>query len=115
MKIAFLVLTNMRLLKLLMTLVAIALSASVQAQVNMQYSGRYMGQYNGQYGGQFSGQYSGQYYGLGSSDQTASPNALDRRLDIFGAPVNSGSCGQLYYPQPGTDYVFHDRQGRRCY
>jgi hypothetical protein len=99
---------------ILMTACAL-LSSSALAQVNMQYSGRYTGQYNGQYGGQFSGQFSGQYYGRGSSDQTASPNALDRRFDIFGAPVNSGSCGELYYPQPGSDYVFHDRQGRRCY
>lgn len=100
---------------LLVVTIALILSAPAAAQVNMQYSGRYTGQYNGQYGGQFSGQFSGQYYGRGSSDQTGSPNALDRRLDIFGAPVNSGSCGELYYPQPGSDYVFHDRQGRRCY
>jgi hypothetical protein len=85
------------------------------AQVNMQYNGQYSGQYSGQSGSQYSGQYSGQYYGRGSSDQTASPDALDRRLDIFGAPVNSGSCGELYYPRPGTDYVPHDSQGRRCY
>lgn len=88
--------------------------APAAAQVNMQYSGRYSGQSSGQYGGQFSGQYSGQYYGRGSPDQTASPNARDRKFDIFGAPVNSGACGELYYPAPGTDYVFHDRQGRRC-
>src|SRR5438552_2723816 len=105
----------MRALNFLVTAVATVLSTSALAQVNMQYSGRYTGQYNGQYGAQFSGQFSGQYYGRGSSDQTASPNALDRRLNIFGAPVNSGSCGELYYPQPGSDYVFHDRQGRRCY
>ena len=105
----------MRAFNVLVALVAIVLSSTAVAQVNMQYSGRYTGQYNGQYGGQFSGQFSGQYYGRGSADQTASPNALDRRLDIFGAPVNSGSCGELYYPQPGSDYVFHDRQGRRCY
>jgi hypothetical protein len=85
------------------------------AQVNMQYSGQYNGQYNAQYGGQYSGQFSGQYYGRGSSDQTASPNARDRRLGLFGYPVNSGECGELSYPSPGTDYVFHDRQGRRCY
>jgi len=87
----------------------------VAAQVNMQYSGRYGGQYAGQYGGRFSGQYSGRYYGRGSSDQTASPNWLDRKLDIIGYPVNSGACGQLYYPSPGTDYVMHDSQGRRCF
>ena len=85
------------------------------AQVNMQYNGQYSGQYSGQYGGQYSGQFSGQYYGRGSSDQTASPSARDRRNDIFGYPVNSGECGELSYPAPGTDYVFHDRQGRRCY
>ena len=65
--------------------------------------------------GQVNMQYSGQYYGRGSSDQTASPNALDRKLDIMGYPVNSGSCGQLHYPSPGTDYVLHDSQGRRCF
>ena len=105
-------------MRILLSLLAVAMIGSMQpavGQVNMQYSGRYGGQYAGQYGGQFSGQYSGQYYGRGSSDQTASPNALDRKLDIIGAPVNSGSCGQLYYPSPGTDYVMHDRQGRRCY
>jgi hypothetical protein len=99
-------------------LAALTMIGSMQpaiGQVNMQYSGRYSGQYGGQYGGQFSGQYSGQYYGRGSSDQTASPNALDRKLDILGAPVNSGACGQLHYPSPGTDYVLHDRQGRRCF
>jgi hypothetical protein len=85
------------------------------AQVNMQYNGQYYGQYNGQYGGQYSGQFSGQYYGRGSSDQTASPNARDRRFGLFDFQVNSGECGELFYPSPGTDYVFHDRQGRRCY
>ncbi|MBT1512954.1 hypothetical protein KIP88_20910 [Bradyrhizobium sp. SRL28] len=102
-------------LSLLAVLMMIGSMQPAIGQVNMQYSGRYGGQYSGQYGGQFSGQYSGQYYGRGSSDQTASPNALDRKLDIFGYPVNSGACGQLYYPSPGTDYVLHDRQGRRCY
>ncbi len=85
------------------------------AQVNMQYNGQANGQYSGQYGGQYSGQFSGQYYGRGSSDQTATPNARDRRYDIFGAPVNSGECGQLTIPAPGTDYVPHDSQGRRCF
>lgn len=85
------------------------------AQVNMQYSGQSGGQYSGQYGGQYSGQFSGQYYGRGSSDQTASPNARDRRYGISGYQVNSGECGELSYPSPGTDYVFHDRQGKRCY
>jgi hypothetical protein len=99
------------LLSLLAVMTMIGSMHPAVGQVNMQYSGRY----GGQYGGQFSGQYSGQYYGRGSSDQTASPNALDRNLDIFGYPVNSGSCGQLYYPSPGTDYVLHDRQGRRCF
>jgi len=80
------------------------------AQVNMQYNG----QANGQYSGQYSGQFSGQYFGRGSSDQTASPDAKDRRLDIFGYPVNSGECGELSYPSPGTDYMKHDQQGRRC-
>jgi hypothetical protein len=102
-------------LSLLAIVTMICATQPAIGQVNMQYSGRYGGQYAGQYGGQFSGQYSGQYYGRGSSDQTASPNALDRKLDILGAPVNSGSCGQLYYPSPGTDYVMHDSQGRRCY
>jgi hypothetical protein len=105
----------MRVFILLVAIVALAMTASANAQVNMQYNGQYSGQYSGQSGSQYSGQYSGQYYGRGSSDETASPNARDRRLDIYGAPVNSGSCGELYYPQPGTDYVFHDRQGRRCY
>jgi hypothetical protein len=85
------------------------------AQVNMQYSGQYHGQYTGQYGGRYSGQFSGQYYGRGSSDQTASPSAKDRRFGLFDFQVNSGACGELFYPSPGTDYVFHDRQGRRCY
>ena len=103
------------LLSLLAVVTMIGSMSSAVAQVNMQYSGRYGGQYSGQYGGQFSGQYSGKYYGRGSSDQTASPNALDRKLDILGYPVNSGSCGQLHYPSPGTDYVLHDSQGRRCF
>jgi hypothetical protein len=105
----------MRTPRLLVVAFSFSLSVPATAQVNMQYNGRYTGQYNGQYGGQFSGQFSGQYYGRGSSDQTATPNALDRRYNIFGAPVNSGSCGELYYPQPGSDYIAHDRQGRRCY
>ena len=103
------------LISLLAVVTVIGAIQPAVGQVNMQYSGRYGGQYSGQYGGQFSGQYSGQYYGRGSSDQTASPNALDRKLGILGAPVNSGACGQLYYPSPGTDYVLHDRQGRRCF
>jgi hypothetical protein len=97
-------------------LAAILLAASaapISAQVNMQYSGQYNGQYNGQYGGQFSGQYSGQYYGRGSADQLAVPN--NRYNDYFAYPTNSGACGELYYPSPGTDNVYHDRQGRRCY
>jgi hypothetical protein len=84
-------------------------AAPMSAQVNMQYSGQYSGQYNGQYGGQFSGQYSGQYYGRDS----APPN--NRYNDYFDYPTNTGACGQLYYPSPGTDNVYHDRQGRRCY
>jgi hypothetical protein len=84
------------------------------AQVNMQYSGQYSGQYTGQYGGQFSGQFSGKYSGRGI-DETASPTARDRRYGISGYPVNSGECGELSYPSPGTDYVFHDGRGRRCY
>lgn len=103
------------LLALLAILTMIGAMQPAFGQVNMQYSGQYSGQYAGQYGGQFSGQYSGQYYGRGSSDQTASPNALDRKLDILGVPVNSGACGELYYPPPGTDYVMHDSQGRRCF
>jgi hypothetical protein len=87
---------------------------SASAQVNMQYNGQYSGEANGQYGGQFSGQFSGRYYGRGS-DETASPTARDRRYGISGYPVNSGECGELSYPSPGTDYVFHDSQGRRCY
>lgn len=84
------------------------------AQVNMQYSGQVNGQYNGQYGGQYSGQFSGHYYGRGSSDQTASPNtSRDERNGLLDYPVNSGECRQLTYPQPGTDYVAHDSQGRR--
>jgi hypothetical protein len=79
------------------------------AQVNMQYNG----QYSGQYRGQFNGQYSGKYYG--GADQTTPPNGRRRSEDSFGYPVNSGACGELYYPQPGTDYIVHDRQGRRCY
>ena len=82
------------------------------AQVNMQYNG----QYSGQYRGQFSGQYSGQYYGGVSAYQTgAPPNSSASREDLLGYPVNTGSCGQLYYPAPGTDYVPHDSQGRRCF
>ena len=99
------------LISLLAVVTVIGSMQPVAGQVNMQYSGRYGGQYGGQYGGRFSGQ----YYGRGSSDQTASPNALDRKLDILGAPVNSGACGQLHYPPPGTDYVLHDGQGRRCF
>jgi hypothetical protein len=106
-------------LKILMVVAGATLSVAfaqpATAQVNMQYNGQYDGRYNRQYGGQFSGQFSGRYYGRGSSDQTASPNATDRRNDIFDYSVNSGACGELYYPSPGTDYVFHDRQGRRCY
>ena len=83
------------------------------AQVNMQYSGQSNGQYSGQYSGQVSGQFSGRYDGRGS-DQTG-PNARDIRNNIFGYPVNTGECGELSYPSPGTDYVFHDRQGKRCY
>lgn len=82
------------------------------AQVNMQYSGEYNGQYGGQYGGQYSGQYSGRYRGIGSADQ--SPYARNKFNDLFSYPVNRGACGELYYPSPGTDNVFHDRQGRRC-
>jgi hypothetical protein len=78
------------------------------AQVNMQYNG----QYSGQYRGQFNGQYSGKYYG---GDQTGLPNRRGKNDDPLGYPVNSGSCGELYYPQPGTDYIVHDRQGKRCY
>lgn len=102
-------------ISLLATVTVIGSMQPAVGQVNMQYSGRYAGQYGGQYGGQFSGQYSGRYYGRGSSDQTASPNALDRKLGILGYPVNSGACGQLHYPPPGTDYVMHDGQGRRCF
>jgi len=89
----------------------LASSRPVAAQVNMQYNG----QYSGQYRGQFNGQYSGQYYGGGSADQVAPPNGRGRREDLLGYPVNTGACGELYYPSPGTDYVSHDRQGRRCY
>jgi hypothetical protein len=110
-------------MKILGFLIAVATTLSVSigsngpasAQVNMQYSGQANGQYSGQYGGQYSGQFSGQYYGRGSSDQTGSPSARDERNGLLGYPVNSGECGELSYPQPGTDYVFHDRQGRRCY
>ena len=111
---------KMKMLGILISAVA-TLSLSIgstgpaAAQVNMQYSGQANGQYSGQYGGQYSGQFSGQYHGRGSSDQTASPNARDERNGLLGYPVNSGECGELFYPQPGTDYVFHDRQGRRCY
>jgi hypothetical protein len=86
----------------------------VPAQVNMQYNGQYSGQYAGQYGGQFSGQFSGEYYGRGTNE-TASPTARDSRYGISGYPVNSGKCGESHYPSPGTDYVFHDSHGRRCY
>jgi hypothetical protein len=109
--------TAMKTLKILTITTAMILFASVRpvpAQVNMQYNGQYSGQYSGQYGGQFSGQFSGQYYGRGT-DETASPTARDRRYGISGYPVNSGECGELFYPSPGTDYVFHDSQGRRCY
>jgi hypothetical protein len=84
------------------------------AQVNMQYSGQYSGQYDGQYGGQFSGQFSGRYYGRGA-DEASSPTRRDERNGVVGYPVNSGECGELHYPSPGTDYVFHDNKGRRCY
>lgn len=87
-----------------LTLFAISAQPSF-AQVNMQYDG----QYSGQYRGQFNGRYSGQYYGAGSAGQ------LTPLRDDLGYPVNTGSCGQLYYPEPGTDYVLHDRQGRRCF
>jgi hypothetical protein len=95
------------------TAISIVPIGPTPAQVNMQYSGQSNGQYLGQYGGQFSGQFSGRYSGRGS-DQTGL-NARDIRNNFFGYPVNSGECGQLSYPAPGTDYVFHDRQGRRCY
>jgi hypothetical protein len=106
---------EMRMLGFLTVVAAISI-ASIRpspAQVNMQYSGQSNGQYSGQYGGQFSGQFSGQYSGRGS-DQTG-PSARDIRNNLFGYPVNTGECGELSYPAPGTDYVFHDRQGRRCY
>jgi hypothetical protein len=93
--------------------ISIAWISPSPAQVNMQYSGQYSGQYDGQYGGQFSGQFSGRYYGRGS-DQTGL-SARDIRNNLLGYPVNSGECGELSYPSPGTDYFFHDRQGRRCY
>jgi hypothetical protein len=86
---------------------SIASAYPLLAQVNMQYSG--------QYRGQFSGQYSGRYYGVGSVDQIGPRNRRVRYEDRFGYPVNSGACGELYYPPPGTDHVLHDRQGRRCY
>jgi hypothetical protein len=107
--------TQMRILAFL-TVVAVISTAPIRpasAQVNMQYSGQYGGQYVGQYGCQFSGQFSGRYDGRGS-DQTG-PNARDIRNNLLGYPVNSGECGELSYPSPGTDYVFHDRQGRRCF
>jgi hypothetical protein len=106
---------TLRVLTIVLSTLFISSPQQLLAQVNMQYNGQYSGQANGQYGGQYSGQFSGQYYGRGSSDQTASPSARDIRNDIFGYPVNSGECGQLSYPSPGTDYLFHDRQGRRCY
>ena len=106
---------KMRMLGFLTAVAAISIASigPSPAQVNMQYSGQYGGQYSGQYGGQFSGQFSGRYDGRGS-DQTV-PSARDIRNNIFGYPVNTGECGELSYPSPGTDYVFHDRQGRRCY
>jgi hypothetical protein len=94
--------------------VLLGLNQAATGQVNLQYDGQYSGQYNGQYDGRFNGQFSGQYYGRGS-DETASPTVRDRRYGISGYPVNSGECGELYYPSPGTDYVSHDSQGRRCY
>jgi hypothetical protein len=109
--------TTMRILRILTIVTGVICFASAQparAQVNMQYNGQYSGQYPGQYGGQISSQFSGQYYGRGV-DETASPTARDRRYGISGYPVNSGECGELSYPAPGTDYVPHDSQGRRCY
>jgi hypothetical protein len=109
--------TTMRTLRILTIVTGLICFASAQpapAQVNMQYNGQYSGQYTGQYGGQVSSQFSGQYYGRGV-DETASPTARDWRYGISGYPVNSGECGELHYPSPGTDYVFHDSQGRRCY
>jgi hypothetical protein len=109
--------SNMQTRKALINVTVVIWFASgqpVPAQVNMQYNGQYSGQYLGQYGGQFSGQFSGEYYGRGT-DETASPTARDRRYGISGYPVNSGECGELHYPSPSTDYVFHDSQGRRCY
>jgi hypothetical protein len=105
----------MKMLGWLTVAAMMSIGPAAWAQVNMQYSGQSNGQYNGQYGGRYSGQFSGQYYGRGSSDQTASPNARDWRYGITGFTVNSGECGELSYPSPGTDYVYHDRQGRRCY
>ena len=105
---------TLRLLTIATGVIWLVSAQPVPAQVNMQYSGQYSGQYVGQYGGQFSGQFSGQYYGRGV-DETASPTARDRRYGISGYPVNSGECGELFYPSPGTDYVLHDSQGRRCY
>jgi len=105
----------MKLLGVLTVAATISIGPAAWAQVNMQYSGQSNSQYSGQYGGRYSGQFSGQYYGRGSSDQTASPTARDLRHGITGFTVNSGECGELSYPSPGTDYVYHDRQGRRCY
>lgn len=81
------------------------------AQANLQANG----QYSGQYRGQFNGQYSGKYYGGGGADQITPPYARSKYENPFNYPVNSGACGELYYPQPGTDFVVHDRQGRRCF
>jgi hypothetical protein len=103
----------MRTFRVVMLLLAVSIvpAQPLLAQVNLQY----YGQYSGQYRGQFSGRYSGRYYGAGSADQIVPQNRKARYENPFGYPVNSGACGELYYPAPGTDYVLHDRQGRRCY
>jgi opacity protein-like surface antigen len=85
-------------------------SAPALAQVNAQYNG----QYSGQYRGQFNGQYSGQYYGGGAAN-AVTPYGRLRYQNPLGIPVENGACGELYFPAPGTDYIAHDRQGRRCY
>jgi hypothetical protein len=97
----------------MVTAVLLVLCPASAQPLLAQVNGQYYGQYSGQYRGQFNGRYSGKYYGFGSTDQFA--NKRVRYDNPFGYPVNTGACGELYFPAPGTDYVLHDRRGRRCY
>lgn len=77
-----------------------------------QYSRQYSGQWSGQYSGQYSGRYSGQYTGQ-SASPTSNGTAPSSPVDEV-PPINTGSCGELFVPPPGSGPGLVDNQGRSC-